>query len=569
MTSGEGYAQRHLQQSDYFDQNRTVEGMWHGRGAELLGLKGEVMSDDFEAVRQGIDPRTAEFLRQRHSADRRATNGAEQSKARSLYDMTFSAPKSVSVMAIVGGDERLVAAHETAVREALEEAERYSATRVRVTGLNENRTAGNWVVAAYTHDSSRQLDPQLHTHAVAANLTYDGTEGRWKALQASGFYERRRYLTEVYRNALAREVRALGYEIENRHDVHINTENPRTSLTPISVQTLVEHYREKELGPDCTKSRKTQVTYAGYFRKWILPRWGSYRVTEVKAVAVEQWLRSLKYANGSKAKARNIMSAVFNHAVRWEWLDVNPIRMVRQSAKRTRMLIVLSIEQIAALLRILKEPTRTMVFLAVFTGLRVGELLGLKWKDIDFQKMEVHVIRSIVMQHVGDCKTEASRKPVPLDLRLANVLWSWRLQSPYPTDEDWVFASPHSGGKLPYWPGSLYKAHLEPAAKEIGIVGHFGWHTFRHTYATLLKGNGEDVKVVQELMRHANISVTLNVYAQAITKTKRDAQSRVVSLLLDKNGEKPSTEAYRTVTDLQNSGGDLQVVDKVGVPDGI
>ena len=123
--------------------------------------------------------------------------------------------------------------------------------------------------------------------------------------------------------------------------------------------------------------------------------------------------------------------------------------------------------------------------------------------------------------------------------------------------------------KLPYWPGSLYKAHLEPAAKEIGIVGHFGWHTFRHTYATLLKRNGEDVKVVQELMRHANISVTLNVYAQAITQTKRDAQSRVVSLLLDKNEEKPSTEAYRTVTDLQNSGGDLQVVDKVGVPDGI
>jgi hypothetical protein len=108
-----------------------------------------------------------------------------------------------------------------------------------------------------------------------------------------------------------------------------------------------------------------------------------------------------------------------------------------------------------------------------------------------------------------------------------------------------------------------------PVAKEIGIVGHFGWHTFRHTYATLLKGNGEDVKVVQELMRHANISVTLNVYAQAITQTKRDAQSRVVSLLLDKNDEKPSTAAYRTVTDLQNSGGDLQVVDKVGVPDGI
>ena len=78
---------------------------------------------------------------------------------------------------------------------------------MRLNGANENRTTGNWIVAAYRHDTSRELDPQLHTHAVAANLTYDGVEGRWKALQASGLYERRAYLTEVYRNALAHEVR--------------------------------------------------------------------------------------------------------------------------------------------------------------------------------------------------------------------------------------------------------------------------------------------------------------------------------------------------------------------------
>jgi conjugative relaxase-like TrwC/TraI family protein len=209
MTGGEGYAQRHLQQSDYYDQNRTVEGRWHGRGAELVGLKGEVTSEDFEAVRQGLDPQTGEFLRQRHGADRIASNGEEQSKARSLYDMTFSAPKSVSVMAIVGGDERLVAAHGTAVREALEEAEKYSATRVRLAGLNENRATGNWIVASYTHDTSRQLDPQLHTHAVAANLTYDGTEGRWKALQASGLYERRSYLTDSLRTSWTNTVNAV------------------------------------------------------------------------------------------------------------------------------------------------------------------------------------------------------------------------------------------------------------------------------------------------------------------------------------------------------------------------
>ena len=107
MTGGEGYAQRHLQQSDYYDQNRTVEGRWHGRGAELLGLKGEVTSEDFEAVRQGLDPQTGEFFRQRHGADRIASNGEEQSKARSLYDMTFSAP-TVTDLQNSGGDLQVV-----------------------------------------------------------------------------------------------------------------------------------------------------------------------------------------------------------------------------------------------------------------------------------------------------------------------------------------------------------------------------------------------------------------------------------------------------------------------------
>jgi ATP-dependent exoDNAse (exonuclease V) alpha subunit len=112
----------------------------------------------------------------------------------------------------------LIEAHRTAVAEALEEAEKYAASRVRQAGANEDRPTGNLALAVYHHDASRELDPQLHTHAVAANLTFDGTEGRWKALQASEIYELRAYLSEVYRNSLAREARAMGYEIENQRD---------------------------------------------------------------------------------------------------------------------------------------------------------------------------------------------------------------------------------------------------------------------------------------------------------------------------------------------------------------
>ena len=193
-------------------------GRWYGKGAQLLGLEGEVQSKDFESLRQGLDPESGEFLRPRQSADRVGPDGTTQSYARSLYDFTISAPKSVSIMAILGGDGRLIEAHEKAVAATLQELEAHATARVRQAGLNEDRPTANLAVAVYHHDASRELDPQLHTHAVAANLTYDGTEGRWKALQASGIYKRRAYLTEVYRHALAHEVRALGYDIENRRD---------------------------------------------------------------------------------------------------------------------------------------------------------------------------------------------------------------------------------------------------------------------------------------------------------------------------------------------------------------
>ena len=355
-------------------------------------------------------------------------------------------------------------------------------------------------------------------------------EYRWYEVQPDGIRRRRNLVLgtlEQYPNETAaqRAVAALRADI--------NAESPRMNLTPISVQTLVEHYREKELGEDSSKTYATCRTYQGYFRKWILPRWGQYKLKDVRSVAVEEWLRSLKLSNGSKAKMRNIMHAVFNHAIRWEWHERNPITHVRQSAKRSKVPIVLDVEEIAALLQLLKEPARTAVFLDVMTGLRVGELLALKWEDVDFEKSQISVTRSIVMQHIGDCKTEASRKPVPLDSRLAEAMNHWRKISPYPRPDDWVFASPHSNGRLPYWPGAFYRAHILPAAKILGIEG-IGWHTFRRTYATLLKANGEDVKTVQELLRHANSLVTMNLYAQAITQNKRDAQSKIVSMLFDK-----------------------------------
>src|SRR5437879_2770491 len=115
MSDGVGYASNHLQHGDYYAEGERVVGHWQGQGAERLGLSGGVESEVFEALRQGLDPKTSQFLRQRKSADRIASDGTTQSHGRTLYDFTISAPKSVSIMSILGEDRRLTTAHERAV----------------------------------------------------------------------------------------------------------------------------------------------------------------------------------------------------------------------------------------------------------------------------------------------------------------------------------------------------------------------------------------------------------------------------------------------------------------------
>ena len=144
--------------------------------------------------------------------------------------------------------------------------------------------------------------------------------------------------------------------------------------------------------------------------------------------------------------------------------------------------------------------------------------------------------RSVVGQVVGTCKTEASQKAIPLHEDLIEALKSWRQQNPYKEAQHWVFASPSSGGKNPYWGQQLMRRDIRPVAEKLGITKRIGWHTFRHTYSTLLRAVGADLKVMQELLRHSTIRVTLDTYTQAVTAAKRTAHTAVVSLIIG-NGE--------------------------------
>ena len=345
------------------------------------------------------------------------------------------------------------------------------------------------------------------------------------------------------------------HEAVTRLRVNINTDGP-TELTSITMAKAVEHYTIHELA-DCgaegkaysTRSRKTQV-----LSRWVVPHWGKLELRAIKTVAVEQWLKTLvttkfgkpkPLAGGTREKIRDAMSSIFNHAIRWEFTDRNPITGptkrsgVRVSAKRERTPDILEIQEMQLLLAALGIRERAMLFLDMPSGLRRGELAGLKWEDFDFKKLHVSVTRSLVDQHVGPVKTETSRKLMPIDEFVARELLAWYAVTPYkkPSDYVWATDANRAGakrGKQPVWLSTVMRDYIQPMARKLGIEKKMSWHTFRHTFSSILKGNGEDVKVVQELLRHSTSRMTLDTYTQALGPDKRAAQSKVVGMIRPK-----------------------------------
>ena len=301
----------------------------------------------------------------------------------------------------------------------------------------------------------------------------------------------------------------------------INSDKVRMGPRSITVAQLCDHFEQRELARENTwRSYSTKKTYEAYLTRWILPHWRHYELAEVRTIQVESWLRRLPLAKSSCAKIRNLMSVLFNHARRYELFDRNPICLVRQSAKRRRPPTILMPAEIKALVDGLGIRERTLVLLAVSTGLRQSELFGLKWGDIDLDQYTMNVTRSIVYGVVGPCKTESSQKPVPVHPRLADALSDWPQQCVYTKPDDWVFASRRYRGRRPYWGQAILRKYVRPVAQKVGIQKCIGWHTFRHTYSTLLRSVGTEFKVMQELLRHSTLRSTLDVYTQAITPAK-------------------------------------------------
>jgi len=213
LAVAKSYFREHLSTGDYYSEGQTIHGEWFGQGAAKLALIGQVSERAFLALCDGKHPKTDCRLTQRMKTIRRQ-NGLEALNRRVFYDFTISPPKSVSVVALYQ-DARITDLHNRAVHLAMTELEKLAETRVRKSGRNEDRITGNLIGAYFRHDTSRELDPHLHTHCVVFNATFDPHEGRWKALQAEAMYRAVRFAQEYYRHELAKGLRTLGYEIDN------------------------------------------------------------------------------------------------------------------------------------------------------------------------------------------------------------------------------------------------------------------------------------------------------------------------------------------------------------------
>ena len=269
----------------------------------------------------------------------------------------------------------------------------------------------------------------------------------------------------------------------------------------------------------------------------IRPQWGAHLIGRVRPAVVLEWLKGLDMAPKYKGKIKALMHRLFEKAMLWDVIELerNPMTLVevRGISKRRRKPFILSLTQYFALLDQFEEPYRTMVIVAQCTGLRVSEILALKWQDINFEVLTMRVTRKVVNGRVNRLKTEYSEDDLPLDPDFATQLLTGR-DMPTPTrrvgfrkscDLGTVLRQRDSEG-LPETRWTENRSRVERTARQPGLA-----HVSPYL-SVPLDATGAPIGVQQKLMRHAQVSTTMDVYGNALMDSKREANSRVVSLLL-------------------------------------
>jgi integrase len=275
-------------------------------------------------------------------------------------------------------------------------------------------------------------------------------------------------------------------------------------------------------------------------------------VSEMDAdpMSVEQWIKNLQttprtkgerprpLAPKTKAHTKAVFHRLFECAMRWRYLTVqrNPMSLIEipGASRRVRKIVLVPIAKYQRLLPKLPHHCRVMVTLAMCMGLRVSEILGLRWEDVDLESRKLQIRRSVVGGRVENTKTDASEDELPLHPQLVQVLRE-RLDAEKPV-KGWLFGNIDTG--KPFHADTMRQRHLNKAAADPKL----GWHVFRHTYRANLSESGMPLEVQQKLMRHADIAMTTKYGRNSMLSVTRPANARIVEMVME-GGQKTITEA--------------------------
>lgn len=277
----------------------------------------------------------------------------------------------------------------------------------------------------------------------------------------------------------------------------------------------------------------TGSSYRSTIKVHIRPRWGDYPIEKVDAGLIEDWLKRKDLAPKTKGNIKALMHLLFEKAMLWKMYPVgrNPVELVtiRGISKRRKRPRILAVEEFLRMVALIPEPYALMVWVAICTGMRVSEVLGLKWNTIDFENLSMAVRVSAVSGRLKRLKTEASCDELPLDPDFATMLLEWKVKCP-PSNLGLVFPSPITD--RPFHASPIQQDYIRKAAIAAGLGDGIGWHTIRHTYRSWLDSSGAPIGVQQRLMRHSHVATTMNQYGDSLMEDKRTANTKVVRMAL-------------------------------------
>jgi integrase len=336
---------------------------------------------------------------------------------------------------------------------------------------------------------------------------------------------KRKLRSQIFDAAVYRTEKAVRQKIEAQLlRLNDNTEYARGQ--EVTFNALLDRYIDEEM----PERQATRGGYISIINMHLRPRWGTEPIKAIRPADLHTWFQSLNLAPVTKGHLRSLMHKLFDLATLWEYLPLerrNPVDIVkiRNVTRRVKEPVVLTPEQFRAIAPQLPAHVNMIAIAAACLGLRVSEALGLQWGDIDWELQTVTIRRSAYRGAIDDTKNAGSKAKLPLHFTLAELLLAWKQKC----KSEWLFANPLTG--MPYMSPNLQQRWIRPAGETLGIKG-LGFHSLRHSYRSWLDSAGAAPGVTKDLMRHSAISTTFNVYGRALSPEKREANSKVVEMLL-------------------------------------